>query len=565
MRRSRVDSAASPVLISTKTIRRSSTFVQSVENDEIHGPANELRVLGIELERREVGGELLEYLPARHRSAPADGVSAEVPRAQRMAEGGVQQRQRGADHRSDQQTRDQVRHVWLRVEAAVRRCPANGLRTGPPGKIAPDKIESGMHRTSSIAWAAVIAAAVTSTAAVRQSPVQAASSSTDGDTAHARLIPGRKKHDSVAFASTVAFGRHQMAKTGRRRPRRSPGSILPANRVVAFYGNPLSKRMGVLGEYPTEQMLAKLDDAVREWQRADPTTPVKPALQLIAVVAQGSPGRDGMYRLRMDSALIEKVYGWAKQRNALLFLDIQVAKSTMQRELPRLMPFLSRPDVHSAMDAEFSMHYSKEGMAPGKKVGQFDAKDVNWVSEQLRAARDREEPAARRSSSCIAGLKPMISNADKITLDPRVQVVMDMDGWGPPWMKFESYRDYIDLEPVEYTGFKIFFHNDVKHHDPLLTPARSSVAPAAAALHPVPVTLARGQGPSASSRSGSFARAFTRPSRPGSSARPVQYCRYSRAVLPRLALQTPGRLGAGSGNGDWWESVAIAREVLRLR
>ena len=55
-------------------------------------------------------------------------------------------------------------------------------------------------------------------------------------------------------------------------------------------------------------------------------------------------------------------------------------------------------------------------------------------------------------------------------LDPRVQIVMDMDGWGPPWMKFESYRDYIDLEPVEYTGFKIFFHNDAKHHDPLLTP-----------------------------------------------------------------------------------------------
>ncbi len=64
---------------------------------------------------------------------------------------------------------------------------------------------------------------------------------------------------------------------------------------------------------------------------------------------------------------------------------------------------------------------------------------------------------------------------------------MDMDGWGPPWMKFESYRDYIDLEPVEYTGFKIFFHNDAKHHDPLLTPVRSAVAQAAAAVHPVPV------------------------------------------------------------------------------
>src|SRR5438309_1921134 len=85
-----------------------------------------------------------------------------------------------------------------------------------------------------------------------------------------------------------------------------------------------------------------------------------------------------------DTALIEKVYGWAKQRNALLFLDIQVAHSTMQQELPRLLPFLSRPDVHLAMDAEFSMHYSHEGVVPGKRIGQFDAKDVNWVSGQLR-------------------------------------------------------------------------------------------------------------------------------------------------------------------------------------
>ena len=63
-------------------------------------------------------------------------------------------------------------------------------------------------------------------------------------------------------------------------------------------------------------------------------------LCLIAAVAQGSAGRDGMWRARMDSAMIEKVYGWAKQRNALLFLDVQVGKSTMQRELPPLMKFL---------------------------------------------------------------------------------------------------------------------------------------------------------------------------------------------------------------------------------
>ena len=37
-----------------------------------------------------------------------------------------------------------------------------------------------------------------------------------------------------------------------------PGSILPGKRIVAYYGNPRSKKMGVLGEYPKDEMLRRL-------------------------------------------------------------------------------------------------------------------------------------------------------------------------------------------------------------------------------------------------------------------------------------------------------------------
>src|SRR4051812_7711550 len=125
-----------------------------------------------------------------------------------------------------------------------------------------------------------------------------------------------------------------------------PGAILPAKRIVAFYGNPLSKRMGILGELPPEDMLARLDREVAAWNAADPSTPVQPALHLIAVVASDQPGTAGKYRTRMDSALIEKVYGWAQKKNAILFLDLQVGQGTLQEELPRLAKYLKRPDVH---------------------------------------------------------------------------------------------------------------------------------------------------------------------------------------------------------------------------
>jgi hypothetical protein len=49
-----------------------------------------------------------------------------------------------------------------------------------------------------------------------------------------------------------------------------------------------------------------------------------------------------------------------------------------------------------------------------------------------------------------------VTNARKIELDPRVQVVMHMDGFGPPWMKRDTYWRDIKREPVQFTGWKQF-------------------------------------------------------------------------------------------------------------
>jgi hypothetical protein len=257
------------------------------------------------------------------------------------------------------------------------------------------------------------------------------------------------------------------------------GSILPDRRIVAFYGNPLSKRMGILGEVAPEQMLAKLDREVAAWNAADPETPAQPALHLIAVVAQGSPGRDGKYRARMDSALIEKVYGWAQQRNALLFLDLQVGKSRLEDELPRLAKFLRRPDVHLAIDPEFSM---KRGGVPGSRIGTFDAVDVNYAVQFLAdLVADQQIPP--KVLVIHRFTRDMLTGHKRIALDPRVQIVIDMDGWGPPSLKRDSYRAYIHRYPVQFTGFKLFYKNDTKKGHPLMTPEQ------VLALKPRPVYI----------------------------------------------------------------------------
>jgi hypothetical protein len=231
-----------------------------------------------------------------------------------------------------------------------------------------------------------------------------------------------------------------------------PGSILPEKRIVAFYGNPLSKRMGILGEFEADSMLRRLDAEVAEWNKLDPEHPVQPALHLIAMVADGHPGPSGKYRTRMDSALIEKVYGWAKSRNAILFVDLQIGQSTLANELPWIEKFLIRPDVHLGIDPEFAM---KNGGIPGTRIGTFDAAEINYAIRFLADVVTKHDlpPKILIVHRFTTG---GVTNVEKIELDPRVQFVMHMDGFGPPWLKRDTYWRDIKRQPVQFTGWKQF-------------------------------------------------------------------------------------------------------------
>jgi hypothetical protein len=54
----------------------------------------------------------------------------------------------------------------------------------------------------------------------------------------------------------------------------------------------------------------------------------------------------------------------------------------------------------------------------------------------------------------------MLRNYKGIKRDPRVQIVINMDGWGNPSLKRGSYDRYVYAEPVQFTGFKLFYKND---------------------------------------------------------------------------------------------------------
>lgn len=197
------------------------------------------------------------------------------------------------------------------------------------------------------------------------------------------------------------------------------GAILPFKRIVAYYGNLYSTKMGVLGQYPEGEMLAKLNEEVKKWQIADPNTPVIPALHYIAVVARGSPGNDGKYRLRMPDSEIDKVVAMAAKTNAIVFLDIQVGFSNLQTEIPLLIKYLQLPQVHLAIDPEFSM---KSGIRPGKVVGTYDAADINFTANYL-AKIVRESNLPPKILIVHRYTQKMVTNYKEIKPLPEVQII----------------------------------------------------------------------------------------------------------------------------------------------
>src|SRR5690606_16018819 len=215
-----------------------------------------------------------------------------------------------------------------------------------------------------------------------------------------------------------------------------------------------------------DEMLGRLREEEENWTRADPEHPAKPCLHMVAVVAQAEPGTSGHYRSIMRDTTVQEVHSWAREVDGIFFVDIQTGTDRLENILPRFEWILKEPDVHLAVDPEFMM---KSGDRPGTRIGTMDAADINYASAELaRIVREYDLPP--KVLVIHRFTRNMVTNSSRILLRPEVQIVMDMDGWGAPWLKRDSYRDYVVREPVQYTGFKLFYHNDTKKGDPLMMP-----------------------------------------------------------------------------------------------
>jgi hypothetical protein len=264
--------------------------------------------------------------------------------------------------------------------------------------------------------------------------------------------------------------------TSRAAPRELPRggrTIFPDYRLVGYAGHPHSAALGRLG-------VGDLDDRAKEIEKvAAPLAGGRkalPVLELIATVVQGSPGRDGTYRVRGSDAMIADYLAAARQVDGILLLDIQPGRSDFLTEVKYYERWLREPDVGVALDPEWAMG---PGQVPMKVFGHTTGKQIDAVAGYLSgvvAKHDLPEKVL-----VYHQLAPEIVRSEQ-DLKPHegVVIVKSVDGIGSRAMKEDTYRRLTrSLPKGVHAGFKLFYDED-RQHGKLMTPSQ------VLALHPRP-------------------------------------------------------------------------------
>jgi hypothetical protein len=244
--------------------------------------------------------------------------------------------------------------------------------------------------------------------------------------------------------------------------------VIPRFRVVAFYGAPQNKELGVLGIGTPEQAATKLVSQARGYVPRG--RPVMPAFELISSIAHQAPGQDGLHRERQSAAVIKRYLAAVRRIKGLLILDIQPGRADFLDEVRALEPYLLQPDVGLALDPEWSV---PEGVVPGQQIGSTDAETVNQVSAYLSLlVQSKDLP---QKVLIVHQFTPgMVHDRPRIASRPGLAIVSNVDGFGTADLKAGVYRQLTapDQQPPDpgasFTGFKLFYQEDTG----LMSPAQ---------------------------------------------------------------------------------------------
>ena len=229
--------------------------------------------------------------------------------------------------------------------------------------------------------------------------------------------------------------------------------ILPDFRVVAFYGAPQDKQLGILGIGSPTRMTKKLEKQAEPYGRK--SRPVLPAMELIAVVAAAHPGPGDRYNLRQPDSVIRRYLKAARKAKALLILDIQPGRADFFTETKRLRKWLKHPEVGLALDPEWRMGPNE---VPGDVIGSVSAREVNATTAWLDQLVTRHK--LPQKLLLIHQFTDDMVPETELKERKGLAYVLNVDGFGTRSLKVAKYNQFAKQATGFRHGFKLFYQED---------------------------------------------------------------------------------------------------------
>ncbi|MGW7487468.1 hypothetical protein [Streptomyces sp. NPDC054786] len=232
--------------------------------------------------------------------------------------------------------------------------------------------------------------------------------------------------------------------------------MFPRYRLVGFCGLPGAAALGRLGTGDPEKRAAEAERVAHSYAAGREPLPV---LELLASVANAAAGSDGAYRSRTPSATIRRFHHLARDRRALLLLNIQPGRASVLDEVKALRDWLVHPDVGIALDPEWEM---SSGQVPGDTYGHTDGHELTKVARYLSGLVEAHDlPQKPLVFHQVA--TSVVSEESALRPQPGVALIKSADGIGSPGLKRGTWGRLVsDLPDGLHTGFKLFYEEDAQ-------------------------------------------------------------------------------------------------------
>jgi hypothetical protein len=264
------------------------------------------------------------------------------------------------------------------------------------------------------------------------------------------------------LASRVA-----VAATGVQLP--GGGQVLfPMHRLLALYGCPGTPALGALGQQGLTDAIARIRRIAAAYQPLS-SVPVVPAFEIIATVAQASPGPRGIYSAESAVAALRPWVGRATANGMYVVLDLQPGRASLLAQARRYRELLRLPNVGLALDPEWKLG---PGQLPLRQIGHVDISEVNRVIGWLAWLTGRYHLPQKLLVLHQFRLS-MIADEQRLdTGHDGIAIVIHMDGQGTPADKFNTWNAVVSSAPPSvFFGWKNFYDKD----HPTLSPPQTMV------------------------------------------------------------------------------------------